>query len=91
MVNSIHIGWWVLAKYYEEGDTNPIHVTALLLHPEKRRRYIDRHWPEEWQEGPIAAARQLWAVNGDRCIAATKATARNVSVRAHEAINECIG
>lgn len=33
----------------------------VLLHPEKRRRYIDRHWPAEWRDGSVAAARQLWA------------------------------
>ncbi|EXU94974.1 hypothetical protein X797_011953, partial [Metarhizium robertsii] len=37
MVNSVHMGWWVLSKYYEESDKNPINATALLLHPEKRR------------------------------------------------------
>ncbi|EFZ03287.1 transposase-like protein [Metarhizium robertsii ARSEF 23] len=73
MVNSIHMGWWVLAKYYEESDSNPIYVTALLLHPEKRRRYIDRHWPEEWREGPVAAARQLWAKYKTRSLTATVA------------------
>ncbi|KAM3536754.1 hypothetical protein ARSEF1564_010323, partial [Beauveria bassiana] len=66
MVNSIHMGWWVLAKYYEESDANPIYVTSLLLHPEKRRRYIDRHWPEEWRDVAVAGARQLWAKYKDR-------------------------
>lgn len=73
MVNSIHMGWWVLAKYYEESDANPIYATALLLHPEKRRRYIDRNWPEEWREGPVAAARQLWAKYKNRPLTAAAA------------------
>jgi hypothetical protein len=73
MVNSIYMGWWVLAKYYEESDTNPIYITALLLHPKKRRRYIDRHWPEEWQDGPVAAARQLWAKYRNRPLIAAGA------------------
>ncbi|KAH8654706.1 hypothetical protein BGZ61DRAFT_434950 [Ilyonectria robusta] len=25
MVNSIHMGWWVLSKYYRESDKNPIY------------------------------------------------------------------
>ncbi|KJZ70185.1 hypothetical protein HIM_10408 [Hirsutella minnesotensis 3608] len=41
MVHSIHMGWWVLSKYYTESDRNPIYATALLLHPEKRRKYLD--------------------------------------------------
>src|SRR5256885_10081205 len=61
MVNSIDMGWSVLSKYYEESDKTPVYATALLLHPEKRRKYIDRHWPEDWREPAIAAARQYWA------------------------------
>lgn len=70
MVNSIHMGWWVLVKYYEENDTNLIHVTSLLLHPEKRRRYIDRHWLEEWRDVAVAGARQLWVKYKDRPLTA---------------------
>lgn len=60
------MGWWVLSKYYEESDRNPIYATALLLHPEKRRRYLDRHWAAEWSRTAIAGARQHWAKYKDR-------------------------
>jgi hypothetical protein len=60
MVNSIHMGWWVLSKYYKESDRNPIYATALLLHPEKRLRYMDRHWTKEWRDSALAAARTQW-------------------------------
>lgn len=74
MVNSINMGWWVLSKYYEESDRTPIYDTALLLHPEKRRRYIDRHWEENWREPAIAAARQYWAKYKDRPVTSTPTT-----------------
>lgn len=66
MVHSIHMGSWVLSKYYEESDRNPIYATALLLHPEKRRRYLERHWAPEWRRTAIAGARQHWAKYKDR-------------------------
>ncbi|OAQ57629.1 transposase-like protein [Purpureocillium lilacinum] len=66
MVHSIHMGWWVLSKYYEESDRNPIYATALLLHPEKRRRYLERHWAPEWRRTAIAGARRHWAKYKDR-------------------------
>lgn len=59
MVHSIHMGWWVLSKYYAESDRNPIYATALLLHSDKRRRYLDRHWATEWGRSAIYGARQL--------------------------------
>jgi len=74
MVNSIKMGWWVLSKYYEESDRTPIYATALLLHPEKRRKYIDRHWEEDWQEPAVAAARQYWAKYKDRPVTSISTT-----------------
>ncbi|KAG7425361.1 hypothetical protein Forpi1262_v013208 [Fusarium oxysporum f. sp. raphani] len=77
MVHSIHMGWWVLSKYYEESDRNPIYATALLLHPEKRRRYLDRHWAEEWRRTAIAGARQHWAKYKDRPLPSESVTRLN--------------
>ncbi|KAF6513450.1 hypothetical protein HZS61_006775 [Fusarium oxysporum f. sp. conglutinans] len=73
MVNSVHMGWWVLSKYYEESDKSPIYATALLLHPEKRRRYLDRHWAEEWRQTAIAGARRHWAKYKDRPLSSDSA------------------
>ncbi|KAL5583979.1 hypothetical protein FOVSG1_015330 [Fusarium oxysporum f. sp. vasinfectum] len=73
MINSVHMGWWVLSKYYEESDKNPIYATALLLHPEKRRRYLDRHWAEEWRQTAIAGARRHWAKYRDRPLSSDSA------------------
>ncbi|KAF6525794.1 hypothetical protein HZS61_011589 [Fusarium oxysporum f. sp. conglutinans] len=81
MVHSIHMGWWVPSKYYEESDRNPIYATALLLHPEKRRRYLDRHWAEEWRRTAIAGARQHWAKYKDRPLPSESATRLNDNER----------
>jgi hypothetical protein len=70
MVNPIYMGGWGFSRYYEESDTNSIHVTALPLHLEKRRGYVDGHWPEEWRDIPVPAARQLWAKYRNRSFVA---------------------
>ena len=74
MVNSVHMGWLVLSKYYEESDKTPIYTTALLLYPEKRWRYIDRYQAEDWREPAIAAARQYQAKYKDWPITSTSVT-----------------
>lgn len=68
------MGWWVLSKYYAASDETPVYATALLLHPEKRRKYVDRHWEKDWREPAIAAARQYWAKYKDLPVASTPAT-----------------
>ena len=74
MVNSINMGWWVLSKYYEESDKTAVYATALLLHPEKRRRYINHHWVENQREPAITAARLYWAKHKDRPVTSTPMT-----------------
>jgi hypothetical protein len=44
-----------------------------LLHPEKRRRYLDRHWAEEWRQTAIAGARRHWAKYKDRPLSSDSA------------------
>ncbi|KJZ69620.1 hypothetical protein HIM_10983 [Hirsutella minnesotensis 3608] len=81
MVNSIHMGWWVLSKYYEETDKNPVYATALLLHPEKRRRYLDRHWAPEWRQTAVAAAQRQWAKYKDRPISSERTVRASCETR----------
>ncbi|OAQ57507.1 transposase-like protein [Pochonia chlamydosporia 170] len=35
MVNSVHMGWWVLSKYYEESDKNP-HICHGIIAPSRK-------------------------------------------------------
>ncbi|EXU94692.1 hypothetical protein X797_012228 [Metarhizium robertsii] len=44
IVNSINMGWYVLDKYYKSSDEAPAYTTALLLHPMRRKKYIDLNW-----------------------------------------------
>lgn len=60
MVNSINMGWYVLDKYYKSSDEAPAYITALLLHPMRRKKYIDSNWASAWCEPALHAARKIW-------------------------------
>ena len=60
LLNSIHMGWYIMAKYYQQTDSNPVYATALLLHPSKRRRYLEVHWLKDWIDPAIKAAKEMW-------------------------------
>ncbi|KID81807.1 Ribonuclease H-like protein [Metarhizium guizhouense ARSEF 977] len=40
LIHSIHMGWFVLDKYYVKTDETPVYSAALLLHPSKRLKYL---------------------------------------------------
>ncbi|KJZ69673.1 hypothetical protein HIM_09274 [Hirsutella minnesotensis 3608] len=60
LVHSIHMGWFVLDKYYFKTDETPIYATALLLHPSKRLKYLRQNWQDDWHQDAIDKARQIW-------------------------------
>ncbi|KAH6653629.1 hypothetical protein BKA67DRAFT_519554, partial [Truncatella angustata] len=39
---------------------SPIYVTALLLDPSKRARYLETHWSEEWVAAAVRYGRAIW-------------------------------
>jgi hypothetical protein len=55
------MGWYVLNKYYKSSDEAPAYTTALLLHPMRRKKYIDTNWAPSWREPALEAAREIWA------------------------------
>ncbi|KAH7064968.1 hypothetical protein B0J12DRAFT_734358 [Macrophomina phaseolina] len=38
----------------------PVYSAALLLHPSRRDAYIKKNWPDEWYEGAVGGAREIW-------------------------------
>jgi hypothetical protein len=62
------MGWIQLSKYYEKTDECPIYVTALLLHPAYRVKYINTNWLEEWRPSVFKSVRIIWAEYKDRPI-----------------------
>lgn len=81
MVSSINMGWWVLSKYYQQSDEAPVYVVVLLLHPSRRKRYININWEAEWQEPAIEAARSLWVNYRDLPIASSSLGSYNTQGR----------
>ena len=57
--------WEKLVKYYNLTDcSHSIYATALLLHPQHRKNYFDRHWIEgeapQWKEVMIKSVKERW-------------------------------
>ncbi|KAM3450574.1 hypothetical protein MY8738_008724 [Beauveria namnaoensis] len=71
LIHSIHMGWFVLDKYYFKTDETPIYSTALLLHPSKRLKYLRQNWHADWHEGAIGKARQIWSQYKDYAVETT--------------------
>ncbi|KAK9443900.1 transposase-like protein [Metarhizium brunneum] len=69
LINSIHMGWFVLDKYYFKTDETPVYSAALLLHPSKRLKYLRQNWCDDWHDGAIDKARQIWAQYKDLPVA----------------------
>ncbi|KAL3955852.1 hypothetical protein ACCO45_009871 [Purpureocillium lilacinum] len=61
LIHSIHMGWFVLDKYYFKTDETPVYSAALLLHPSKRLKYLRQNWHADWHGGAINKARQTWS------------------------------
>ncbi|KAF2183594.1 hypothetical protein K469DRAFT_581869, partial [Zopfia rhizophila CBS 207.26] len=40
IVNSIHMGWFLLQKYYILSNAVPVYATALLLHLSRQRNIL---------------------------------------------------
>src|SRR6266542_6613466 len=41
-------GWKKMDKYYKLLDKSPAYVTAIVLHPSRKWRWIEKHWKAEW-------------------------------------------
>ena len=35
-------------KYYELSDKSPAYITAIILHPSRKWRWIEKHWNLKW-------------------------------------------
>lgn len=60
MLHAIEMGWFIINKYYTMVEDVPVYSAALLLHPSRRDAYIKKNWPDEWYEGAVGGAREIW-------------------------------
>ncbi|GAA5882316.1 hypothetical protein JCM1840_005033 [Sporobolomyces johnsonii] len=56
--NAILRGHLTVQKYYAKSDDSVFYRLAILLHPSKRKAYLqEQDWPEEWQEEALKLAK----------------------------------
>jgi hypothetical protein len=74
LLSAINTSWFTFNKYYELLDEVPAYITAILLHPSKRKTNLLSHWQEEWIHPGIERARSLWVAYQERYPAAQPVT-----------------
>jgi hAT family C-terminal dimerisation region len=50
-------GWAKMDKYYKLTDKTPAYVAAMVLHPSRKWKWIEKHWKSDWV--PEAKERML--------------------------------
>ncbi|EKG08972.1 HAT domain-containing protein [Macrophomina phaseolina MS6] len=58
--NAILMAWYAFDKYYSLTDQVPAYAAALLLHPSRRKRYIDANWKKSWVRAVLPKLQSLW-------------------------------
>ena len=53
-------GWKTMNKYYNLFDKTPVYAAALVLHPSRKWRHIEKHWEKEWIAPAKTAVKDLW-------------------------------
>jgi len=48
-------------KYYNKTDDSPLYAAALILHPNRRLKYIRANWKPRWQKPVLKKVKDLWA------------------------------
>jgi hypothetical protein len=60
MAPMFNLGWAKLDKYYRLSDSTPVYIAAIVLHPSKKWRYIDKYWSRDWLGPTREAIRDFW-------------------------------
>jgi hypothetical protein len=53
-------GWAKMDKYYRLSDSTPVYVAAVVLHPQRKWRHIQKHWDPQWQEAARVQMKEFW-------------------------------
>jgi hypothetical protein len=64
MLRPINTAWLLFEKYYSLIDQSGAYITALLLHPERRVKWLKRRWTtsekKKWLTTGLERAKDLW-------------------------------
>jgi hypothetical protein len=58
-VECITTGWYTMDKYYNKINESGAYATATLLHPNKRRAYLQAAWKRKWIKPGLRRAEEL--------------------------------
>jgi len=59
-------GWDTLDKYYSKTDDSPLYAAALILHPNRRTKYIEANWRAKWVKPALQRVKRLWESYRDK-------------------------
>ena len=79
--NAILMAWHAFDKYYLLTDQVPAYAAALLLHPSRRKRYINVNWKKSWVRAVLPKLQSLWE---EKYAIIKEATALTLSQPTHE-------
>ncbi len=57
---AIMMCWYAFDKWFLATEETPVYAAAVLLHPSRRLRYLQQHWPTRWYFDAERQARDLW-------------------------------
>jgi hypothetical protein len=64
MLRPINTAWLLFEKYYSLIDQSGAYITALLLHPERRAKWLKKRWTttekKRWLTMGLKRAQDLW-------------------------------
>ena len=60
LLGCVLASWYVFDKYYQLSDESPAYAAALILHPSRRKAYIQKNWPKAWHKNVFSSVKKLW-------------------------------
>src|SRR5438094_127863 len=60
LLTAIITSWYALDKYYLLTDETTAYAAAILLHPSRRKRYIEKNWNRKYHKAAFDGVRKLW-------------------------------
>ena len=60
MHHAVNIAWFAFDKYYNLIDESGAYAAAILLHPNRRKAYLQTIWKKNWILAGVDCAKKLW-------------------------------
>jgi hypothetical protein len=60
MMNQIKRSYSKFEKYYKKMQQNSVYAAAIILHPNRKIKYIEKNWSRDLQRSAIKSVKELW-------------------------------